>query len=279
MTVDLREVDALRRSAPSILWKYCGPQGLPLLETLLLKVTRPNEFNDPFELAPGVVGQVTVADLEKLYADPAWVRHWAPPELPDRDAEERRRFLEEGARALTEAGRESVAEELDRISAGHAVLCVSAEPSSVLMWSHYASNHAGFLVGIAHRRLGRLPFFPVTYAARRVLFDARTFLKVRPDVRTFEVFRRKSLEWAYEHEYRSIWPLSELIPGQINETVAYFIPLVPEAIAEIRLGCRATPDLQASILDILKRQGCRARVRRARMHPRQYRLVFEAVVA
>src|SRR5277367_5949384 len=35
-----------------ILYKYAGDSGLKILEDLRLKVTPPNEFNDPFEITP-----------------------------------------------------------------------------------------------------------------------------------------------------------------------------------------------------------------------------------
>ena len=36
-------------------YKYCGDLGVEILEKLELKVTPPNQFNDPFEFAPHMV--------------------------------------------------------------------------------------------------------------------------------------------------------------------------------------------------------------------------------
>ena len=35
-----------------ILYKYAGCSGIRILETLRLRITPPNEFNDPFEITP-----------------------------------------------------------------------------------------------------------------------------------------------------------------------------------------------------------------------------------
>ena len=38
-----------------ILYKYAGESGLRILEDLRLKITPPNEFNDPFEVTPHAI--------------------------------------------------------------------------------------------------------------------------------------------------------------------------------------------------------------------------------
>jgi len=247
-----------------------------MIETLRLKATRPNEFNDPFELAPGAFGKLTIADLEKMYADAEWVAHWDPPLLPD-DPDERHDALAKGVEVLGTTAAEIMAEELDRISSTRAVICLSVDPASILMWSHYSENHRGFVVGIAHRRLGDLPIFPVEYTDRRVLYKATTPFKVHPNVRSLDMFLRKATQWSYEREYRSIWPLTELIPGAIGDTPAHCRPLAPEAIVEVRLGWRAAAELETQIRAALEAIGSPARLLRARLHPRRYKLEFAPI--
>ena len=273
-----RVAEAAKRRVPRILWKYCGVQSVPILRNLELKVTRPDEFNDPFEWSPGIAGAVTAEDVAQFYDDPDWVRYWDPPTLSD-EREARLRDYAIGARELSETSRAIMAEELHRISRKFGIVCLSKNPASILMWSHYAQNHRGFAVGIDHRKLGKLPLFPVSYARRRVIFSALTPLKIKPDVRTFEIFTRKSPEWAYEQEYRMIWPLSELIPRKIGETDAYVIPLSPEAISEVRLGYRTTPDLEREIRQALVQTGANALLTRVTLHPRRYRLDFTSADA
>lgn len=270
----MKVVRQLRRSVPRILWKYCGTLALPLLTDMRVKLACPNEFNDPFEFTPAMYNSVTVTDLERFYADPEWVAHWQPPTLPP-DRDDRRRMLEAGADVMSQTGFEIAQEELDRISSKYAVLCLSSDPDSILMWSHYAQNHRGFVVGIAHRRLGSIPFFPVEYSSRRVSFKATTPLKVNPNVRALDIFRRKSACWAYEKEFRTIWKLSDLICGTIGPNEAFFLPLLPASIVEVRLGYRCPPELEAGIREALTTHNCPALVRRTSLHRRAYRLLYD----
>lgn len=273
VAIDPNRLRMLTRKVPPILWKYCGTRAVPLIDTLRLKLTRPNEFNDPFELSPGAFGTLTAVDVERFYDDPEWVAHWNPPSLPE-DPDKRRGALEIGARTLGSVAAEIMAEELARTSETRAVICLSADPSSLLMWSHYSENHCGFVVGIAPRRLGDLPIFPVEYVDRRVVYKATTPLKVHPEPRVLDMFLRKARQWSYEREFRSIWPLTELIPGSIGDTPAHFLPLSGEAIVEVRLGCRASAALETNIRQALHAVGSPAQLLRARLHPRSYKLEF-----
>jgi hypothetical protein len=96
-----------------------------------IKATRPNEFNDPFEFTPAMFGTVTPDDMDLFYADSTWVTHWNPPSL-SAEGDERRRDLQQGADALTQTSREIFEAELERISAKYALVCLSADPNSIL---------------------------------------------------------------------------------------------------------------------------------------------------
>ena len=120
---------------PRVLWKYGSARALGVLENLELKATRPNEFNDPFEWSPGVVGVVTAQDVARFYKDRAWVTHWEAPAIDVADPVAAETEYTELAHELTETSREIMAEELSRISANYGIVCLTADPASVLMWS------------------------------------------------------------------------------------------------------------------------------------------------
>ena len=266
--------------APRILYKYCGRDGIAILDTLELKLTQPNEFNDPFEWGPSIVGQVRSADIARFIGDAGWRRHWGVDgvDVAQFDSSEQATLCDEWAAEMNDTVHELMACELDRISHRYGILCLSRDPASVLMWSHYADNHRGFVIGIAHRKLGRLPFFPVEYHDRRVAFRAITPLQRRPKVRAKDIFLRKSSEWSYEKEYRMIMRLDEppLIPRIIRERQSRVVPLIPESIAEIKLGYRCTDDLVSAIRGALAKHGAHARIDRAALHERRFSLIFRA---
>ncbi len=112
------------------------------------------------------------------------------------------------------------------------VICLSEVKDSLLMWSHYADEHRGALVGlfVDHPHLGifanLLPFqgtmwasedghgvfsgkcLPVKYRRQpryrvdRYDFDYSEFFAQGCDRFLFEIFQQKSEEWIYEREHR-----------------------------------------------------------------------------
>ncbi len=58
-----------------ILYKYAGASGMRILDDLGLKVTPPNELNDPFELTPRSLDRMTRQYLlDKATHDPEHFR-------------------------------------------------------------------------------------------------------------------------------------------------------------------------------------------------------------
>jgi hypothetical protein len=101
------------------------------------------------------------------------------------------------------------------------------------MWSHYASSHKGFCVGLDENQLAALPEVqghgPVDYQ-----HEAPAFRFFHDDQTEFfrKAFTYKSKAWAYEQEYRILFERSGLVA----------IP--HSAIREVILGCRAFPELR-----------------------------------
>ena len=48
-----------------VLYKYCDPRGIDILQSLRLKVTPPNQFNDPFEFMPRVETEISAAVVRR----------------------------------------------------------------------------------------------------------------------------------------------------------------------------------------------------------------------
>ncbi len=55
-------------------YKYCDVRGVDILNMLRIKVTQPEEFNDPFEFMPRIVGELSEAQAEEMFADEEFVR-------------------------------------------------------------------------------------------------------------------------------------------------------------------------------------------------------------
>src|ERR1700731_517510 len=57
-----------------MVYKYCDQRGVNILTNLRIKVSRPEDFNDPFEFTPKISGELSEAQTEALFADEDFVR-------------------------------------------------------------------------------------------------------------------------------------------------------------------------------------------------------------
>jgi hypothetical protein len=59
---------------PMVFYEYAGAKGgVNILHHRQLKVTRPRDFNDPFEFSPRLVGSITPEAVRSRFRDPKWV--------------------------------------------------------------------------------------------------------------------------------------------------------------------------------------------------------------
>jgi hypothetical protein len=262
------------RGVPRILWKYSGERGIGLLTGLAIKVTRPNEFNDPFEFTPGIGRAIGVRAVREAYRSGLAAKLDWPTleEIEGKDDDETVSFI---AAEFNRVAKAVLDDRLDAISKDYGVICLSADPRNIGMWSHYAQNHRGFVVGLDHSRVARMPLLPVEYSDRRVLFNAMTIMKTGAgtNVRAHELLLRKSPDWAHEREYRMIWPLAKLLKREVGGQDWYMLPLLPAMIAEIVLGVRASDEFTDEMRKVAAALGG-IRLRKAYMHPRKYEIQF-----
>ena len=99
------------------------------------------------------------------------------------------------------------------------VASLSANPTSTLMWSHYADSHRGIAIGLSFRRSADLHYLPVRYSTDYT-FDSNA-----TDIGA-DILSRKSVAWEYERECR-------VLGGE------EFIEVEPR---ELLFGVRATDD-------------------------------------
>lgn len=80
------------------------------------------------------------------------------------------------------------------------ILCLSEDPSNILMWSHYASNHSGICIGFD------TDYKPFRSASQVSYSDGRPSAEFNsePENLLKRVLLTKSKHWSYEKEWRSI---------------------------------------------------------------------------
>lgn len=172
----------------------------------------------------------------------------------------------------------------DKVPAMLGVLCLSMNTNQPLMWSHYADSHRGLMIefdsshaSFNRRRSDKDEFGflrDVRYVERRPALNIDAISQDRG----FEVFAlTKSNHWAYEEEQRFVWPL-EQCEKTLNGQVC-LIDIPPPAVVSVTLGCKATRETEAALLQSVKNQDdcAHIQVRRARMHATEFELVYDTI--
>lgn len=221
-----------RANPPPMLHRYRSPNDYTLAEISKQQMwaTPPNDLNDPFECSAPVSWNVDLM---------------------------RREFIEELAPKLG-LSPAAAAEEFDSsshmlpkmLSAGLAqireqsgIICLSAVPNSIRMWSYYAQAHEGICIGF---NTGHGPFMAamkVTYQNPDTPLDVAAALRRDTSELAEHMSLRKLAEWDFEQEYR--------IPvGMIGDRPR-LMPFHPLAITEIRFGARLNDDFRPQLMEAI----------------------------
>lgn len=153
------------------------------------------------------------------------------------------------------------------------VLSLSRTPWHVLMWSHYAEKHTGFVVefrepqefaaGVDGTDPRWLVTFPVNYVTDRPVIDRWNEL-AHGDIES--TFMAKSVEWKYEQEERVINYRQG--PG----VYCYEPSLIKSVIAGCNISDENFAILSAAVKEANKDREVKIDLYRAKIDPRKYQL-------
>lgn len=252
-----------------ILYKYCPPARVDVLEKLKIRFTPPGSFNDPFEFRPVLKSVGSDADVQS-YIDREFdkvvdaelqkigpILHLVPPEHLEKLRSDARTKMLPALRAAEATLIPKLRQIFEaKFNEHFGVLCLSEQWDSLLMWAHYSQSHEGFLIGFdaAH------PFFK----QRRSENDEFGFLRRvryqenRPIVSLMasgglEWFETKADAWNYENEWRMFLPLSnaaEVLTVSGNPIHLFSFP--PDCVREILLGARCSEQTEGALRVALK---------------------------
>jgi hypothetical protein len=253
-------------------YKYCGANGLKILRNLELKVTPPNQFNDPFEFTPKMNYSDPVGYAKKNLQEES-VLKWlyehkraegkfagSFQEFQERASAHQTEVIEAFVSVLPLGAAQAEKEFLDEVSRRFGILCMSQKRDSILMWGHYCDKPLGLVIGfdksaaIFQQEKG---LRPVNYVKERVAFDA-CWPAGSPELLKYEedVILSKSDAWLYEQEVRQFFALSShsLTKKLLEDkTTGYFLPFPAEAIVSVTLGPRCLPDLENEVRELLQK--------------------------
>jgi hypothetical protein len=278
------------------LFKYTNHFGVNVLRDMQLKVTPPNELNDPFEFSPYVLpGKVTRDHIEELMRTaPArelydeMVR--AGDKLPPFEQFERllRRVPPEPMRQaiplFEKSYEELVADNLNTVSKNSGLICLSEQENHILMWSHYTDSHKGMLLEFDTSHpyfVDNSRFMKVTYSDTRVPYDPSI-----PDEsdqwyeHCRQVLCTKNSAWDYEREWRSLFPLrwcKQKPDGRDPNGALYFTDFPQEIIRRVVLGFRCPAEVEKQVREAREKNGMDFCLCRARLHSREFKVEYEPI--
>jgi hypothetical protein len=261
-----------------------------------VKLSLPNECNDPFEFTPRTKVPTREDWLWSVDNEPgfcAGIREQAvadgktPPPL----GPEFQRFLRE---EVMSANTHSIAAKLIKpmlqsgdlnfyhaVSQQVAFLCLTDVNASIPMWAHYADNQRGVVIEFNTNdnafRGGTLS--KVTYRKTRVLLDRRkNNTEEAQRITKLKVAFSKSKEWSFESEYRMLFHQRNLSRAEFKKGCSgCFIDIQRSATAieSVILGCRISPSSERAIRRFLSgNRFAHVKLLRAERHPKSYSLMI-----
>lgn len=290
---------------PSVLYKYCSlDRALSIALSGHVLWNSPRLYNDPFDCQWNPMWQVTTPEaceeaaalFRRSVADPAVKSSEAPTHHGDNfntlhqslsglDPGRREKEIEqcvEGLRRQHSDGvaamRETFSDQVRRMR----VFCLTEDPLSILMWSHYGDEHRGVALGFVTSALEnewQVPAERVQYAEdlpvmvnaeawreHQILGSNRSYLVAEPKIRVLT----KHSGWQYEKEWRFV----DTVDGDATIDRDFFkLPRV--SLARVVFGCRVDPAKATELLSLIGPILNSNSVVKLKCHPTRFELVEE----
>jgi hypothetical protein len=157
------------------------------------------------------------------------------------------------------------------------VYSLAASHNNILLWSHYANSHSGFIVGFYREKLQRTCSMFITQFQKLMILLPVEYSSDYPELYKYkqssdERFRKqllvKAFDWYYEREYRLI------LQEGINVTVNF-----PEEIyCRVVLGCQISDENRQKIIDILNNRGDHLPLYQAKRANKSFSLEFTKLI-
>lgn len=268
--------------------------GIISIENCKLKITPPNQFNDPYEFIPRIVGTSDSGETNSyLSDDDVLSEHYSEAvkegiwkgTLEDFVAEIKEN-IDDYTESVVKVSSENeiqwkyAQEFLDDVSQLLGVLCVTKNPSNILMWSHYADSHSGIVIGMDENDVffdHANGLYEIEYVTNRPILDL-SWLDESDDTSRFttEIIRKKYKDWAYEQEVRAVFSLSECegIEMQGGSGFLYLKKFNPGLIQEIILGCRCSVETEKRVISLLSQDHySHVVLKKASLDPYEYKVL------
>jgi len=224
----------------------------------------PRSFNDPWDCKP-------YFDLDAL-DDPAIMSATAESLISTRidspDAVRTDELLRTNPTFLKAAMKRFSEYQAAFIPGRWGLYCLTSDPCSTLMWSHYSRNHRGICLEFAVNKNKFTLAHRLRYQReypRLLLFDEESRLSI---------LVVKSDEWGYEKEFRLICPRYTDIKNHPLQLNGNYLSIGVDDLKSIILGCQISPEAERKINAFVTDHAPNVAVRHAIRSPDRYRLLL-----
>jgi hypothetical protein len=262
-----------------ILYKYFAESRLEVLKSATLRFTQPMYFNDPFEALPSDVYASTCNLAEMFWDEGLRDRYFEmkaagypvgnfdsfrSTRLPLRDQAVLQMKADPALSTLCQYS--NTLQMINSIGAG--ILCLTERPDNSLMWSHYASECRGFVLGFdtSHAWFRDARATALLFALTRVTYSDRRPTQYK------DLFFRKSKDWQYEQEWRMVCPLHAC--ERIENSPVFVREFPHEAIASILMGSRM---IEPARIELLRLAALYPRAQLLRTYPNPVTYSIESI--
>jgi hypothetical protein len=306
---------------PQNLYRYrsCNERNFENLKEDKFLLTKPTLFNDPYDSLLYINRQKIISELtketeydivEKLQNDSQFkeqqiqlfgkyfVDIYAHQE-PFKNTKEKEFYKKSSDKIYTKFVDKLIDESLKSMKQSSLVACLSEDFDSILMWSHYANNHTGFVLnydfksrysiktkipGVNATEFADKKLFPVQYSEER--FDATYYVEfhfidnyfksigLKLDKPFFDklfyykILLFKSTNWEYEKEWRII-KQTNIDYNDKKSDIGFINDIRPK---EILLGSKTSNENKNNLINIAEQKGIPIYQMKLEPFEREYKL-------
>ena len=244
-------------------YKYLplNDNSLKVLREGKIKFTKPSEFNDPFDCKP----EHDPLEYSKFLSQSKGLLRKVGDAMglsPARRLENKYRMLKKIEHSIKD----------DRFSNGLTdnvgILSLSRDPLNLLMWSHYANSHTGFVVEFSIPQIVSITSDETEHLIQDYLFPLEVeYSAEMPIINPFDdrelnakkQFLIKGIDWAYEKEERVI----DFLRGPGNHPFNQKA-ILKSVIAGMRMSSHEYDRLESEVIKVNKRIDANISIHRAK---------------
>lgn len=290
------------KQPPAILYKYMSIETARIvLSTGKLRFQSPLKYNDPLDSQWDVMWPVSTPEardyeqtlIEQALHNPrSWPNNTDPEhkaaidqvrtsinQRPEAQRDQEIAKFARDAATSSEVPKQHT-QQIHDMRRRMRVFCLSETDCSILMWSHYADQHRGVVLGFdteAMERFWRRPLESINYTDELPqLIDPKAWSRsiifglTEPDLKVHERewALTKHSDWGYEKEWRFVWIAQKGTDGDYEN-----FEFPRSSLVELVLGCKTDAVQSQELLSIARTFRSDVKHFQMSIHPHRLQLI------